>query len=202
MALAGSLLSDLSPADAAQVRKGGQVMITQDVDGKPWPRVQIYQTVKAKPEELMAVFFDYDNAVRFVPNCTKSKVSRLVNPLIHDVDYEVAVPVFADEVYTARNTLSRKAGRYQVDWRVLRATSIKSSEGSFAVEAHGDGSILRYTNLVEPSSQAAGLLRGIALGQMRDTVTALTTQVEKQRSSEASELSVRVDRLEQALTAE
>ncbi len=199
---AGGLIDALAPADAARVRAGEQVLVTEDVKGLPWPRARIFQTVAASPEEVMAVFFDYDNACDFVPNCEKSKISKVIDPVTFDVDYVVAVPILADEAYTARNSLhAEEGGRLVVEWSVLRASSIKSSEGSFTVEPFGDGAILRYTNLVEPSSQAAMLLKGVALSQMRDTISALVGQVKRKRAERPGDLQALVERMKAALGA-
>lgn len=194
------LLDDLSPGDAAKVRAGQQVLVTEEVAGKPWPRVKVYQTVATTPDQTMAVFFDYNNAVSFVPNCKKSLISREINPWTFEVDYEVAVPILADEEYTALNTLTRAGGgRLSVAWEVLRATSIKASEGSFCVEAFGTGSVVRYMNFVEPSSAAAGLLKGVAISQMRDTVDALVDEVTDRKANSSADLAGQVDRMNDAL---
>jgi hypothetical protein len=200
---AGGLIDALAPADAARVRAGGQVLVTEDVSGLPWPRARIYQAVEATPEEVMAVFFDYDNACDFVPNCQKSKISKVIDPVTCEVDYVVAVPILADEAYTARNSLhAEEGGRLVVEWSVLRASSIKSSMGSFTVEPFGEGSILCYKNLVEPSSQAAMLLKGVAMGQMRDTVSALVAQVKRKRADQPGKLQAQVGRMRAALGAQ
>lgn len=156
--------------------------MTEDLPGYPWPRVQVFQRVNATPAQVMAVFFDYNNGHTFIPNCLESKISKQLGPRECEVDYRIDVPILPDEAYTVRNALSRATGgALKVDWRVLKATSILESEGNLVVEPLGEGSILRYTNLVKPSSAAAGLLRGVALGQMKETVQAIVAQTEKVR---------------------
>lgn len=61
------VMDDLSAADAKRVRAGEQVVLTKEVEGKPWPRVTVYQRANASADEAMAVFFDYDNAAKYVP---------------------------------------------------------------------------------------------------------------------------------------
>jgi hypothetical protein len=175
------LFSDLSTADQNKVKAGEQVMTTEILDGYPWPRVRVYQMIKATPREVMAVFTDYNNACQFVPNCLKSKISKNVNPLVTEVDYVIDVPMLADEAYTVRDTLSAAGGgALVVSWKMLRATSIEESAGNLHAEPFGaDASIIRYTNLVKPSSVAAPLLKGVAMSQMKDTVQAIADQVEK-----------------------
>lgn len=190
------ILDDLSAEDAKKVLAGNQVIVGEDLEGYPWPRVRLYQTVKATPREVMAIFFDYNNAKSFVPNCEKSEISRKIDERTHEVDYLVNIPIFPDEAYTVRNKLSGDPSRLSVQWKVLRATSIEESEGDLVVEALGDGSVLRYTNLVKPSSKAAGLLKGIALGQMKETVKAIVDQV---MVAKKSGMEPQLERLDKAL---
>ncbi len=193
-------MSELSAADQKKVQSGGQVMVTDALDGYPWPRVRVYQAVKATPHEVIAVFTDYNRGSEFVPNCLKSKISKEVSPLVTEVDYVIDVPIMADEAYTVRDTISKGGGdSLKVAWKVLKATSILESEGSIYAEPLGaDGSVIRYTNLVKPSSAAAPLLKGVAISQMKDTVNAIVQEVEKLKLNPAR-LQPEVKRLRTAL---
>jgi hypothetical protein len=195
-----ALLSELSTADQKRVKSGGQVMTSEPLDGYPWPRVRVYQLVQATPAEVMAVFTDYNSGCEFVPNCLKSKISKQISPLVTEVDYVIDVPMLQDEAYTVRDTLSAGAGgTLTVKWKVLKATSIEQSEGNLYAEPFGDGaSLIRYTNLVKPSSVAAPLLKGIAMGQMKDTVQAIADQVEKIKAQPQTMKALR-DRLDATL---
>lgn len=206
MAVAGcgwiraGILDDLSKEDQARLKNGRQVVASESLEGYPWPRVRVYQKVDARPEELMAVFFDYEKSKDFVPNCEKSEISKRIDRRTFEVDYLVNVPIFADEAYTVRNQLSRSRNPMKVEWKVLRATSILESEGSLLVEPLGDGgAVLCYTNLVKPASSVAAILKGVALGQMKDTVKAIVEQVEKQKSENPDTLAQQLERLEAAL---
>ncbi len=196
---AADLMTELSAADQQKVKSGEQVMVTEPLDGYPWPRVTVYQAVKATPREVMAVFTDYNNATKFVPNCLKSQISREISPLAADVDYVIDIPIFADEAYTARNTLSAETGgALCVRWKILKATSILESQGSLYVEPEGEGSVLRYTNLVKPSSRVAILLKGMALGQMKETVGSIVNRVMAEKVDPAA-LKPQMDRIDAAL---
>ncbi len=196
----GNLLGGLSAADVKRVDAGEQVLITRAIDGYPWPEAQIYQRTDLSPASLMAIFFDYNQAFRFVPNCKASTISKQITAVLAEVDYEVSIPIFPDEAYTAENALKRlPCGGYAVSWRVIRATSIESSAGSLYVEPHGDGSILRYTNLIKPASRAAGLLRGIMISQMKDTVQAIVDEAEGMRAKSPMVVEGKITAMETAL---
>jgi hypothetical protein len=197
--LASSLLEDLDAKQVAGLASGDQIVILCDVEGKPWPRVQVYQKVAAAPNEVAAVFFDYKNAKSYVPKILKSEISRQVSPCVAEVDYGIDVPILPDEFYTARNTLTRDESGFVVSWKLLRALQTKDSEGNLRIEPWEDGSVIRYTNLVTPGSRMAGLLKSIAIGQMKDTVNAIATQAGRQKSQNPEDLKAQVRALESAL---
>lgn len=200
--LSAGVLDDLSAADKARVEAGEQVLISTPVPGYPWPRAEIFQRTRLPASAIMAVFFDYNQALNYVPNCKVSKISKQITPVLAEVDYQVDVPVLPDEAYTAENALKRvPGGGYAVYWRVLRATSIESSAGSLYVEPMGDGSVLRYTNLVKPASKAAFLLRSVAISQMKDTVSAIVTEAESMESKSPIVVKGKIQAMETALNA-
>jgi hypothetical protein len=201
--MASTLLDDLDAKQSEEVARGGQVVILQNVEGKPWPRVRVYQKVEATPQEVAAVFFDYKNAKAYVPKVIKSDVSRQVSPCVAEVDYGVDVPILADEYYTALNTLTSEAdGGYLVTWSLVKALQTKSSDGNLRIERWKDGAVIRYTNLVTPSSGMAGILKTPAIEQMKNAVKAIVTRVEKQKADKPAELKEEIRDMEAALKSE
>jgi hypothetical protein len=195
-----NLLDDLNRDQRQELEKGELIVREQDIPGKPWPRVRIYKQISASPEEIAAVFFDYDQAKTYLPDVLKSKISKKVSLSVMEVDYAVDVPILADEAYTARNEMIRLGDSYQVSWTLLRALQTKAAQGNLLIEPLENGtSVIRYTNLVTPSSGMAKLLRGPALSRMQKTVAAIGQKVEEQKSSHAAELAAQVARLREAL---
>ena len=146
------------------------------------------------------MFFDYKNAKSYVPKLIKSDISKQVSPCVADVDYGIDVPILPDEYYTARNTMTSEAdGNYLVTWSLVKALQTKASEGSLRIERWKDGAVIRYTNLVTPSSGMAGLLKSTAIDQMKNTVRAIVTRVEKQKADKPDDLKGEIRDLESAL---
>lgn len=198
------LLDELDAADRAKVLAGQQVALQEEVEGKPWPRLRIYQLVKATPVEVAAVFFDYNNSKTFVPDLLHSKISKKISPCVMEVDYEVEVPILADEAYTARNDLkATEGGGFRVTWNLIRALQTKDATGHLRIEPHGEGeAVICYTNLVTPSSGMAGILKKIAIGRMEKTVHAMVIQVQSQKTKHPADLARQVETLREALAAE
>ncbi len=200
---ADSILDDLDKGQRDEFERGRQVVTMEEVEGKPWPRVRLYEKVAASPVEVAAVFFDYTNAKTYVPKVIKSDISLRVSPCVVEVDYGIDVPILPDEFYTARNSLTAGPdGSYCVSWSLVRALQTKDSQGNLSIEPFGDGSAIRYTNLVTPGSAMAGFLRIPAIEQMKGTVHAIARHVEEVKSSEPGVLSEKVKSLREALQQE
>jgi hypothetical protein len=201
-ALAGEIIKDLSPAEQEQLMQGKQIMHTKDVSGHPWPQATVYQWFPAEPKEVLATFFDYESAVRFVPNVIKARVSEVKNPWDKEVSYEVKVPLFPDEWYICRNVLTRTGigNQLQIRWSLVRARSLRSAEGDLTVEPLRGGTLVRYRNLTDPGSLLAPVLKRTALGQMQKTVASLGVEVAR-RKQNPNLMRVNLTTLDQALQA-
>ena len=195
-----SVLDDLTREQRANLEKGDLIVLEQDIPGKPWPRVRIYKKIQATPEQVAAVFFDYNQAKTFIPDVLESRISKKISPGVMEVDYEVDVPILADEAYTARNEMKALQDGYQASWTLLRALQTKAAEGNLLIEPFEDGSsVIRYTNLVTPSSGMAKILKLPAMARMQKTVLAIGQKVEQQKSKNPTELAAQVARLRKAM---
>ena len=199
-AFGAGVLEELTPSQQSDLKKGAQLVVIEEIAGKPWPKVKIYRVVNASPEEVVAVFADYSGAKSFVPKLLKSEISKQISACVAEVDYGVDVPILPDEFYTARNTIEfLPPDRYRVNWKLVRAVQTKDSEGSLTVEPYEGKALIGYHNLVTPGSSMARLLRCKAIEQMRETVEAIGCQVEKQKTSNPVGLAKQVADLRAAL---
>lgn len=199
-AATAGLLDDLTREQRAEVEKGEIIAIEQDIPGKLWPKVRIYKKIQATPEQVAAVFFDYNQAKTFIPDVLESRISKKISPTVMEVDYEVDVPILADEAYTARNEMKALPDGYLASWTLLRALQTKAAEGNLLIEPFENGaSVIRYTNLVTPSSGMAKVLKLLAMARMQKTVLAIGQKVEQQKSKYPAELAAQVARLREAM---
>ena len=199
-AATAGLLDDLTREQRANLEKGDLIVLEQDIPGKPWPRVRIYKKIQASPEQVAGVFFDYNQAKTFIPDVLESRISKKISPGVMEVDYEVDVPILADEAYTARNEMKALQDGYQASWTLLRALQTKAAEGNLLVEPfEDDSSVIRYTNLVTPSSGMAKILKLPAMARMQKTVLAIGQKVEQQKAKNPAELAAQVARLREAM---
>jgi len=138
-----------------------------------------------------------------VPSVIKSEISRSVSPCVLEVDYGLTVPILPDEYYTVRNTLKAgENGSYLVTWTLIKALQTKASEGGLRIERWKDGAVIRYTNFVTPNSGMARLLKSAAIDRLLNTVRAIVTQVENQKTKHPETLRENVRCLQEALKKE
>ena len=198
--VAESVLSELNAAQKEVMKAGDQVVFIENIEGNAWPRVKVYRSINADPEQVAAVFFDFEEAKNFVPNLIKSEISNRISPCIMEVDYGLDVPIFPDEFYTVRNSLRLlDENSYRFDWKLLRAVMTKDSVGNFRVEPWEGKSVICYQNMVTPSSNIAVLLRSRAIEQMKETTRALAAHVEKERATNPAGLKKQIATLRAAL---
>ena len=198
--VAESVLSELSASQKGSMKAGDQVVVIENVEGNAWPRVKVYRSIEADPEQVAAIFFDFEEAKSFVPNVFKSEISNRISPCIMEVDYGLDVPIFPDEFYTVRNSLrSLDENSYRFDWKLLRAVMTKDSVGNFRVEPWEGKSLVCYQNMVTPSSNIAVLLRSRAIDQMKETTKALAAHIEKEIATNPAGLKRQIATLRAAL---
>ena len=201
--------SELSPKQLAEVNGGGQVFLTWDVAGSPWPRACVFQFIDAAPEDAAAVFLNYARHTAYIPKLRKAMISRVLDPSTAEVDYTLDVPLVADEDYTVRDHLSSYDGgaSYKIEWTLVRATSTRATEGNVRFEPHRaetpvrDGTLMAYCNLVTPGSSLAKLafIRSRALAQVRETARAIVVEVERERVQDRALLAAELRALRAAL---
>lgn len=173
------LLKSLSPEQQKQVEEGGQVVISTDVPGGPWPRLQVYQKVNAPVSEVETVFRDYKDSADYSPGVDSVEVLSHPSPNVYDVRYNSSMPIVGKTSNTVRNTFSHDGDALVVKWHLLDSTLAEESTGELRAEPYGDGSILRYTNYVKPKSSLAVLAKGAALSEVKKTVKALAAETER-----------------------
>lgn len=193
--------SALTKQQQEQLILGKQVVIEEEIPGKPWPRFTIYHLVKAKPAEVAAIFWDCELDSKYIPNCLSVSIVSRPTPWINDGEYTLKMPLFLpDEIYVSRNELKKlSAASYEISWKVIKSRYTESCSGALRLEEHDGMTLLRYSNLVVPGSRIAGLLRSTAGSQVIASVQALVRQVDSEVAKESRLLEQELKTLERSL---
>jgi len=171
-----AMIDELDAAQQAQLKNGQVVVTAADIAGFVWPKLTLYKIVNASPAQMMALFADYAAAPGYTPNMVSAVVTATPKPNVKNVRYTVRVPVLGTISYDVENTFSKN----KVTWDLIQSPLAKSSTGSLRVEPYGDNQTLfSYTNLVEPVTKMAALLKGQARNEAVATINAISSEAEK-----------------------
>jgi ribosome-associated toxin RatA of RatAB toxin-antitoxin module len=184
--LRADLLSEVPQDSRDELAQGQLSIISQNVDGVPWPRLKLYQVVNAPPKVVADLFSDYSAAPNYIPGMLGAKVIATNPDGTKDVQYTVKVPVLQRISYTVRNTYIQKGNSYEVKWILLQSPLAKSSDGSLRIEPYGKGKTLMcYTNLCVPFTNLVAGLKNQALNEAKSTVRAIKAEAERRAGREA-----------------
>ncbi len=196
-------IDELSNSDKNKVKNGEQVAVYTNV-GKVWPKSNNYKRLESTPEEAAAIFSDYELQSFYFPSLIKSKISKVIDKFTNEVDFSLRLPFdLGIENYTVKNKLSNydNGDSYMVSWSLVRADTTKSTEGSARFEKLGTGTLLSFTNLIEPGRWGSGVSWVVehAKKAAKDGVTNLVTQIEKEKTSQSELLQKQVELLRKTL---
>jgi hypothetical protein len=195
----------MTDADQAQVQRGEPAVHFVDDPSSAWPKIYIYQRIDASAEEAAAVYTDYELQHTYIPRLKKSHISKQLTARSAEVDFEVDIPLYPDERFTARNELSLDEPQrtYKIEWKLVRASSTKDSTGTACFKPYAGAALFAYYNFVVPGSSMAGIgvIKDHAKQQAQDTVQAIRKQVEKERAQDQDHLAKQVQALRSALGA-
>lgn len=161
----------LSPADQQKIQKGQQVVITRDVPGNPWPLIILAHRIdQVTPEETAANTFDFE-ANSSTGSIESIKIGEWLNSVTALVDYVVKVPVLGKERFRLEQKMvySKATDHYEVRSRLVSADRMKRSDSLTSYEPLGTGTFMYVESLNDPGVAGAGLFKGRAITEARET---------------------------------
>lgn len=194
------LWSDLDARQQELLKGGRSVLIAEHVSAAPWPSFHVYRLLAVTPLQAAAVFWDVEYAPHYVPDCLKVSMEGSPKPNAIIVNYEISVPFLPKDHSKVRDEISElPGGGYKISWDVLQSTYSKSGQGSFIVLPYGSGTLLCYSNFINPGSAIAFLLQKQAQGRVEATATAIAHQIECEAQQAPQQLAAQVEQLKNAL---
>lgn len=196
-----SLWGGLTQQQQSVLNSGRQVLVEAEVPENPWPRLTIYQQVKATSADVAAVFWNSELDTKYLPNCKSARIKARPSPNIHEAEFTLGMPLFLpDEQYISRITIKYpKQDCYEITWKVLESRYSKECHGMIRIEPRGEQALFSYQNFVKPRSNFAGLLRWPAQASIVDSVKALVRQVETEKKNSPELLANQLEAVELAL---
>lgn len=197
---ADALWDTLTASQQEVLNAGKQILVTEEIPKAIWPRFHIYRLIPASPRDVEAVFWDVNDDINYVPDCTKVTIKSRPAPNIIEAIYYLNIPFLPQEVSQVRTEVTLLPhGIYNNTWTVLSSRYSQSGSGSFLIVPHQKGSLIRYTNFVVPKSSIACMLRNQAETELRQTVKAIAKRVEYQLKKTPQHHAEQLEQIDAAL---
>lgn len=197
---AEELWDGLDTTQQELLKNGNQVLVAEQIPGALWPAFHVYRVLKTTPLEAAAIFWDVKEAPRYIPDCLCASLEEPSKANVLTVHYEVRVPLFPKEISQVRDEVNElPSGGYKISWDVLQSTYSKSGHGSFVVVPHGAGTLMCYSNFINPGSAIAFLLKKQAQVRVANTASAIARHIESEVGSAPERLAIEVEQLKKAL---
>ncbi len=181
---ADSLIGRLDPDQKKELTDGETVVISKDLPGEAWPKLQLYRIVDADTSVVANLFSDYASAPDYTPGMIAAEVIAEPEKNTKDVRYTVQVPVLKKISYSVRNKYQKNGNSYVVSWHLLDSPLASASTGSLEIEPYGKKTLLCYTNHVTPKIPMAGALKGNALKEAKTTIEAIAKESARRASAQ------------------
>jgi hypothetical protein len=189
------------PADAPANAPAGYepVVTTRDVPGYPWPETTVRRRVRATSEEVMAVYVDFDDQSRYLPDLVQCRIERRLAPARFQVFFEYKAPML-NERYTSDVTVARTATGFQMTSRLIEARYARRLDGDLRVDALGSEALIVYTNRLDPGSLGATFgSPSLVTRRLVATVQAIAAHVDRLRAEDPAALGRLIAQLNQML---
>lgn len=185
-ALSVNFISELSPKELKALNSKKQILKTEQVKDLPWPRVIIYQRIKASPLEAMAIFFAVDHQKNYIPNLKVSKIIKQPSPEQTHVKYLMEMPwPISDSKYIHGHTLSSPSkDEYKVQWWMIESNATDKAQGYAHFIKHDEETIMKYSSLVVPKSIVANLIESTMLKDVSKTMKITKDEIERVKNND------------------
>jgi len=189
------------PAEAPANAPAGyeSVVTTREVPGYPWPETTVRRRVRATAEQVMAVYADFDDQARYLPDLVQCRVERRLAPNRLQVFFEYKAPLL-NERYTSDVAITRTATGFQMTSDLNQARYARRLENDLRVDALGSEALIASTNRIDPGSLGATFgSPSMVTQRLVATVQAIAAHVERLRSSDPAALGRLIAQLNQML---
>jgi hypothetical protein len=173
--------AELSQTELARLTNKELIIHSKEVPKCPWPEVTVFTLVDVSPVEAAALFSNYQDHKKYIPDLVKSDpIGRLAeNEII--VDFEMRLPwPLANSKYSTGNIFNRlDNNEYQICWYLVESDSLLDSKGTVQFIPYGKKTLLKYQSLIRPDSKLAAMFSSKARGSISKVVQAIVTYIEE-----------------------
>lgn len=182
---------ELSGDQLRHMEKDGFLLFSEELPGKPWPRLTFFRLISARPEEAFAVFADVESESTYIPGIMESRISRRLDASTLEVRYVQDMPwPVQNETMTILNWKERRGTALTVNWKLLSATSARAASGFASFEPWSNITLMIYQTWVDPGYDIAKwpLVRKVAARRTGEVTRLFEQQVYKVKTQRPMDL--------------
>lgn len=168
----GSPLEQLEGPQLEKLNQGHVVMLQDEREGLPWPKIDAHLKLQVSALDAFAVFAAFDAQEDYVPNLIESKIIKVQDASKVFVQYEMDLPwPIPNNRYVHGHELKKHSEHdYEVSWWMVKSNSAKKVEGSARFYRKKNKTYMHYQSLVVPESSFASLLKSSMLSDVQETL--------------------------------
>lgn len=172
---------ELTQTEVTKLTNRELVIHSRDIPKSPWPEITVFALIDALPGEAAALFSNYQDHKRYIPDLIKSDPVRKVAENETIVDFEMTVPwPLPNSKYSTGNVLNKIGNTdYQISWYLVESNSLVDTKGTVHFAPYGKKTLLKYKSLIHPVSKLAALFSSKAENGLTKTVRAIVEYVEE-----------------------
>ncbi|HEY3275370.1 MAG TPA: hypothetical protein VGJ94_02025 [Syntrophorhabdaceae bacterium] len=189
--------ADLSQADLDRLTKREFIVQSRDIPMHPWPEITIFGLIDATPLEAAALFSNYQDQKKYIPDLIKSEPRRKTaeNEVIVDFEMQTPWPLSNSRYSTANVFKITACNEYEIRWRLVESDSLIDSKGTARFIPYGNKTLFIYKSLIHPNSRFASMFSSKAKAGLFKTVQAIVTYIEQTKKNDPEKIHKLIDSL-------
>jgi hypothetical protein len=182
--------AELSQTEVAKLTNKELIIHSKEIPKCPWPEVTVFTLIDVSPVEAVALFSNYQDHKKYIPDLIKSVPTRRVaeNEII--VDFEMRLPwPLANSKYSTGNVFNRLGNNeYQICWYLVESDSLIDSKGIVEFIPYEKKTLLKYKSLIHPDSKLASIFASKATSGITKTVQAIVAYIEETKKKDPEKI--------------
>jgi hypothetical protein len=173
--------AELTQTELAKLTNKELIVHSKDIPKRPWPEITIFTLIDVLPVEAAALFSDYQDQKKYIPDLMKSDPKKKLAENETVVDFEMQTPwPLANSKYSTGNVFKKlENDQYEISWYLVESDSLVDSKGIIQFAPFGKKTLLKYRSLIHPDSKLASLFSSRVRSGTTKTVRAIVTYMEE-----------------------
>ena len=177
--------AELNREELAKLTNRELIIHSKEVSNCPWPEITVFTLIDASPVEAAALFSNYEDRKKYIPDLIKSDPTRRIaeNEIIVDFEMRLPWPLGSSKYSTGNVLISLENNEYQISWYLVESDRLIDTKGIVQFIPYGNKTLLKYQALIHPDSKFALFFGSRFKSSTAKTVQAIVTYIEETKKN-------------------